>query len=507
MSERFSITILGGGTAGWMAAAAFATRLPREHYAISLVESDEISTVGVGEATLPHLKVFNELIGVEEARFMQATRATFKLGIEFRDWNRPGDAYLHPFGAFGEPWGGIEFQHHWMRLRSSARPVRPIGEYSFSVSAARACLFGFPSPDARSPQSTFSYAYHLDAGLYAAMLRQWGEAHGVRRHEGRVQGIARDGATGHVRHLQLVSGERIEGDLFIDCSGFRSLLVGEELGVAWQDWAEWLPCDRAWAVPCARQGPLTPNTRSTAALAGWKWRIPLQHRVGNGYVYSSRWMADEQARDSLLDSLESRPLSEPRLLRFRAGRRVRAWEGNCVAIGLAGGFLEPLESTSIFLIQAGVTDLLRLMPRPGPQPFDERLREEFNRLTDLQYERIRDFLVLHYAANERVGEPLWDHVRTMPLPDSLRHKIALFRSRAVLPNYQYGLFSRDSWLAVLWGQGIEPHGYSPLADALPVDTMQQQLEQYAHGIRTGLDGLQGHEEFVRRYCNIAKEVA
>ena len=505
--EPLSITILGGGTAGWMAAAAFATRLPRQHYSIAVVESDDIGTVGVGEATLPHLKAFNELIGLEESHFMRATRATFKLGIEFRDWCRPGEAYIHPFGAFGEPWGGVEFQHHWMRLRSSARPVRPIGEYSFSVSAARAGLCGFPSRDARSPASTFTYAYHLDAGLYAALLRKWAEAHGVRRHEGKVQGVERDGETGEIRQLQLTSGERIGGDLFIDCSGFRSLLIGEQFGVAWQDWTEWLPCDRAWAVPCTRQGALTPNTRSTAAVAGWKWRIPLQHRVGNGYVYSSRWMGDEQARDSLLGSIESPQLSEPRLLRFQAGRRARAWESNCVAIGLAGGFLEPLESTSIFLIQAGVTDLLRLMPQPGAQPFDERLREEFNRLTDLQYERIRDFLVLHYTANERFGEPLWDHVRTMSLPDSLRHKIALFRARAMLPNYQYGLFSRDSWLAVLMGQGIKPLGYSPLADALPVDTIQQQLEQYAHAIRTGLDGLQGHEDFVRSYCDFTKDVA
>jgi len=253
-TKRFSITILGGGTAGWMAAAAFATRLPREHYAVSLIESDEIATVGVGEATLPHLKAFNQMIGLEEARFMQATRATFKLGIEFRIGTAGRCLPATPSGAFGEPWGGVEFQHHWMRLRSSARPVRPIGEYSFSVSAARACLFGFPSPDARSPQSTFSYAYHLDAGLYAAMLRQWGEAHGVRRHEGRLQALHATARRGMCASCSWSAASASSGDLFIDCSGFRSLLLGEELGVAWQDWGEWLPCDRAWAVPCARQG-------------------------------------------------------------------------------------------------------------------------------------------------------------------------------------------------------------------------------------------------------------
>jgi tryptophan halogenase len=499
-AKRLPIVILGGGTAGWMTAAALAVHLPADRYAVTLLESDEIGTVGVGEATLPHLRAFNSWLGIDEARFMRETGATFKLGIEFRHWNRALRPYIHPFGAFGEPWSGIEFQHHWMRLKASGRPVRPIEEYSFSVAAARGGFFDFPSQDRRSPRSTFSYAYHLDAGLYAAFLRRFAESRGVSRVEGKVKGVGRDGVSGRLAELTLESGGRIAGDLFIDCSGFRSLLLGGELGVQWQDWSHWLPCDRAWAVPCTLASEFTPYTRATAAEAGWLWRIPLQHRVGNGYVYSSRFLSDEKARETLLSAIESPPLAEPRPLRFRPGKRRRAWEANCVAIGLSGGFLEPLESTSIFLIQAGVMDLINLLPDAGAPFGDARLRDEFNRLYDLQYERIRDFLMLHYFANDRHGEALWDYVRGMELPESLKHKMQLFRARAVLPNYQYGLFSRDSWLAVLVGQGIVPDRYSPLADALPVDAIEQKLAQFALDIRLGLDHMPTHGEFIDRYC-------
>jgi tryptophan halogenase len=352
---------------------------------------------------------------------MRESGATIKLGIEFREWNRAAGSYIHPFGAFGEPWFGIEFQQHWMRLKRNGRQVQPLEAYSFSVAAARAGLFDTPSRDPRSPRSTYSYAYHLDASLYAAFLRRLAESRGVTRVEGKVKHVVRDGANGHVTELILESGASIAGDLFVDCSGFRSLLVGGELGVPWQDWSRWLPCDRAWAVPCSQTAGFTPYTQATAATAGWMWRIPLQHRVGNGYVYSSRFMADEPAREALLAALESPPLTDPRPLRFRPGKRARAWEGNCVAIGLAGGFLEPLESTSIFLIQAAAMDLLNLLPDEAAPFGDARLRNEFNRLNDLQYERIRDFLVLHYAANDRYGEPLWDYVRGVELPESLQH--------------------------------------------------------------------------------------
>jgi tryptophan halogenase len=327
------------------------------------------------------------------------------------------------------------------------------------VVAARNNAFEFPNEDSKSIRSTYSYAYHFDAGLYAAYLRSWAMQRGVRRIEGQVCDVSRHPTTGDLKELTLKSGEHVAGDLFIDCSGFRSLLLGSVMGVAWQDWTHWLPCDRALAVPCNRVGALTPYTRSTARPAGWIWRIPLQHRTGNGYIFSSQFVSDSEARDTLLSGLDGAAQAEPRLLRFSPGRRERAWSGNCVAIGLASGFLEPLESTSIYLIQAAVTDLVNLMPRPRSAGIDSRLVNEFNRLNEMQYERIRDFLILHYTANRRVGEPLWDYARSMPLPDSLAHKLELYRSRAALPSHQYGLFARDSWLAVLVGQGIVATGY------------------------------------------------
>jgi tryptophan halogenase len=498
-SRPLRVVIVGGGTAGWMSAAGIRRRLRTEDYTVTLVESDDIGTVGVGEATLPHIKIFNDMLGIDEAQFMRETRATFKLGIQFCDWDQPGDRYIHPFGAFGEPWGGVEFQHHWLRAQRAGHLRCSLQDYSYSVVAARNNAFEFPNEDRKSIRSTYAYAYHFDAGLYAAFLRSWAIERGVRRIEGRVCDVNRDSASGDLRELTLQSGERISGDLFIDCSGFRSLLLGGILGVAWQDWTHWLPCDRALAVPCKRVGALTPYTRATARRAGWTWRIPLQHRTGNGYVFSSQFIKDGEARDALLDVLDGAAQGEPRLLRFAPGRRERAWHGNCVAIGLASGFLEPLESTSIYLIQAAVTDLVDLMPRPG-SGIDPRLADEFNRLNDMQYERIRDFLVLHYSANTRVGEPLWDYVRSMPLPDSLVHKLELFRSRAALPNHQYGLFARDSWLSVLVGQGIIPTGYDRLADAFTLPTLEERLSEFRNRIQTNVDAMSAHGAFIANYA-------
>ncbi len=494
------VVVVGGGTAGWMSAACIRRQLRAEDYAVTLIESDEIGTVGVGEATLPHIKLFNDMLGVDEAQFMRATRATFKLGIQFCDWDRPGKRYMHPFGAFGEPWGGVEFQHHYFRALQAGCEHFSLQDYSYAVAAARNNAFEFPDKDPKSIRSTYAYAYHFDAGLYAAYLRCWAIERGVRRIEGRVCDIGRNPTTGDVTDLMLESGERIAGDLFIDCSGFRSLLLGNIMGVAWRDWTHWLPCDRALAVPCKRVGALTPYTRATARQAGWTWRIPLQHRTGNGYVFSSHFIDEGNAQEGLLAVLDGAAQGEPRLLRFSPGRRERAWSGNCVGIGLASGFLEPLESTSIYLIQAAVTDLVRLMPRPGSTGTDPRLVAEFNRLNDMQYERIRDFLILHYTANGRVGEPLWDYVRSMPLPDSLVHKLQLFRSRAALPNHQYGLFARDSWLAVLVGQGITPGGHDRLADAFTLPTLEERMTEFRDRIRTNVDAMSSHGAFIADYC-------
>jgi tryptophan halogenase len=508
-ARTLRIVILGGGTAGWMAAAGLRRQLNLEQYPITLIESDEIGTVGVGEATLPHIKLFNDGLGLNEAEFMRATHATFKLGIQFRDWDQPGGSYIHPFGAFGEPWSGVEFQHQWLKAARRGDPG-PLQDYSYSVVAARSNAFEFPNSDSKSIRSTYAYAYHFDAGLYAAHLRAWAMGRGVSRIEGQVLEVKQHSQSGEVTGLLLKSGELVTGELFIDCSGFRSLLLGKTLGVGWQDWTHWLPCDRAFAVPSRRVDPMTPYTRATAREAGWSWRIPLQHRTGNGYVFSSRFTDEETASRVVLAGLDAEPLGEPRLLKFLPGRRVRAWSQNCVAIGLASGFLEPLESTSIFLVQAAVTDLISLLPRPGGPATDRRLAAEFNRLNEMQYERVRDFLVLHYFANGRLGQPLWDYVRTMAIPDSLQQKLDLFRSRAALPNYQFGLFSRDSWLSVLAGQGVKPMAYDRLADALPDPALSERLQSLRQRIASNVASMSGHSDFVAGYCESrmpSKEVA
>ena len=502
------IVIVGGGSAGWMCAAACAQVLHPERYSITLIESDEIGTVGVGEATLPALRDFNELLGVDEAQFMRETQGTFKLGIEFRGWDRPGESYVHPFGAFGELWGGVEFQHFWLRARQQGMNPPPLEEFSTAVIACRRNAFDFPS--ATTVLSTFyGYAYHFDAGLYADFLRRWSRARGVTRIEGQVVQVAQ-AENGDIASLKLKSGQQIGGDFFIDCSGFRSLLLGDRLQVPWEDWSHWLPCDRAWAVPCERSEDFTPYTRSTAQRGGWTWRIPLQHRTGNGHVFSTRFIGEDEARATLLGGLDGRAQGEPRLLKFRAGRRAQAWKRNCLALGLASGFLEPLESTSLFLIQKAIQDMLRLLPTPEARGVDERLVREFNRLSDALYERIRDFLILHYTANRRFSEPLWDHVRDYEVPPSLHHKRRLFKSRGHVPYFKDGFFSRDSWLAVLFGQGLMPGAYDRLADFMPASLLDARLRELHARVATHVNAMPAHAEVVERHCReswLARQVA
>jgi tryptophan 7-halogenase len=482
-----------------MCAAACARVLHPARYQITLIESEDIGIVGVGEATLPALRDFNELLRLDEARFLRETQGTFKLGIEFCDWDRVGGSYVHPFGAFGQLWGGVEFQHFWMRAKLQGLSPPPIAEYSVAVRACERNAFDFPAPGA--PRTTFyGYAYHFDAGLYAEFLRRWCLAHGVTRVEGQVVDVCLEEVRGDIGSLRLKTGRRIEGDFFVDCSGFRSLLLGERLQVPWEDWSAWLPCDRAWAVPCERSEDFTPFTRSTAQRAGWTWRIPLQHRTGNGHVFSSRYIGDEEAREVLLNALDGPPLGEPRLLKFRAGRRSQAWKRNCVALGLASGFLEPLESTSIFLVQKGIQDLLRLLPTPEARVPDERLVRELNRSSDALYERIRDFLILHYTLNRRVGEPFWDEVRHYELPESLAHKLRLFDSRGHVPYFKDGFFSRDSWLAVLFGQGRMPRDHDRLADCLPPGQLDERLRELHARIAAHASGMPSHAEVIASYC-------
>ena len=466
------VVIVGGGTAGWMAATAAARFLNDGQRTITLVESDAIGTVGVGEATIPPIRAFNARLGIDEADFLRATGGTPKLGIEFVNWGAAGERYIHPFGTHGRDIEGLHFHQAWLRLRG-APGIGTIEEYAMAAVAARAGRFAPPSPDPRSPLSGLDYAYHFDAGLYAAFLRRHAEAQGAVRVEGRITGVEQDDR-GHVAALRLEGDRRVEGDLFLDCSGFRSLLLGETMGVAFEDWSHWLPCDRAIAVPTARTQPLLPYTRATAHDAGWQWRIPLQHRTGNGHVYASAFADDDVAERVLMANLDAAPTAEPRRLSFKAGRRQRLWTGNVVALGLAGGFLEPLESTSIHLIQDGISKLFALFP---DMRFSDVERDEYNRLMTDQYAAIRDFIILHYAATRRDDTPFWRHVRTMALPDTLVRKIALFREKGRLFRYGDELFTLTSWVAVLLGQGIMPDGYDPIIDALDTDRVAGALRQ------------------------------
>lgn len=456
------VIIVGGGTAGWMTAAALSHRLSSLPIRIRLIESDEIGTVGVGEATVPHIRFFNTTLGIDEADFMRRTNATFKLGIEFCNWGRLGDSYIHPFGVFGEEIGGVAFHHHWARFHR-AGGVDPIEAFSIPVRAARSNQFARPDPDPDALLSTYSYAYQFDAGLYAAYLRAYAEARGVERIEGKIVDVAQHVDSGFVASVTLDDGRELGAELFVDCSGFRGLLIEQTLKAGYADWSHWLPCDRAVAVPCASSGPLAPYTRATALRAGWAWRIPLQHRVGNGHVYCSAHIADDEACDALMQQLDGAAQATPRFLRFKTGKRNRQWDRNVVAIGLAAGFLEPLESTSIHLIQLAIGRLLDLFP---DQSWDPMAATEYNRLMDLEYERVRDFLILHYHATERTDTPFWNYVRTMPIPDSLAQKMDMFRNRGVVVNYRDGMFLDASWIAVYLGQGVIPMKSDPRGHAL-----------------------------------------
>jgi tryptophan halogenase len=495
VSEPLDIVILGGGTAGWMAAAALVSLIPPTRCRVRLVESEEIGIVGVGEATFPEIRNFNDAIGIDEAEMMRATKGAFKLGIEFVDWGFKGSRYIHPFGVHGPVNMSHIFHHHWLRaLRSGLKS--DIEEYSFAAQAARHCRFDFPETRGTTLNSAFTYAYHFDAGLYSVYLRGLAEQRGAIRTEGKVLEVIQDAESGDIRSLVLESGESISGDLFIDCSGFRSLLLDKTLGVDWEDWSKWLPCDRAWAVPSERD-ELSPFTRSTAMEAGWRWRIPLQHRTGNGYVFSTSFINEDEAAASLMRSLDTKALAEPRMLKFQAGRRVVNWEKNCVAVGLAGGFLEPLESTSIYLIQVAIMQLVNFMPE---KKIDERLRDEFNRLIDLQYERIRDFLILHYKLNSREDAEIWRYCAAMDVPESLTRKIELFRHCAVIERYRDGLFPPTSWLSVFIGQGLIPESYSPLADTMPEEKLISRLDEFRAEIGDRVEEMRRHDRFIDRYC-------
>lgn len=487
------VIIAGGGTAGWMAAAAISKILGRQ-LDIKLIESDEISTVGVGEATIPTLVTFHRLLDINEQAFMAATNATFKLGIRFENWRDRGLDYIHSFGLTGTDHWTAGFQHFWHKGRERGL-AGDYGDYCLELQAAEQSRF------AHLPRGAMNYAFHLDAGLYARFLRQFSEGFGVQRIEGKIVEVRCDPESGDIAALRLDSGLELEGDLFIDCTGFRALLIGQTLGIGIEDWSHWLFCDSAIAVQTESTGPAIPYTRSIAHDAGWQWRIPLQHRVGNGLVYSSRHLDDAQARATLLDHIEGELRTEPRVIRFRPCQRLQTWHRNCVAIGLSSGFLEPLESTSIHLIQRGIIRLMQMFPGQGICQADI---DEYNQQTRAEIEHIRDFIVLHYHVTERQDTDFWRACRELDIPPSLRHRIDLFRQTGRVFRVPNELFAENSWIQVMLGQGIMPERHHPSADLMGDAELAGFLEGIRKQVAMSLRQLPSHQEYVERYCPMAK---
>jgi tryptophan halogenase len=495
MNQIRRVVIAGGGTAGWMAAAALSQQF---HGLLDmvLVESEEIGTVGVGESTIPPIRAFHKILGIGEQDFMRATAATFKLGILFENWGRIGDRYIHPFGEAGRSTWSCPFHHFW--LHGLTRGVQSeLGEYCIEHQAAKANKFFI------GPNGQINYAYHLDASVYAKFLRKYSEKFGVRRIEGKIREVRQHPESGFVESLALESGQVIEGDLFIDCTGFRGLLIEQTLKTGYEDWNHWLPCDRAVAVQTESTGPAVPYTRAIAHEAGWRWRIPLQHRVGNGVVFCSTHMSDDEATAKLMREIEGRPITDPRVIRFRTGRRRDAWNKNVIAVGLANGFVEPLESTSIHLIMVSMTRLISLFPFPA---VTQSIIDQYNEESRREAERVRDFIILHYCATQRDDSPLWKYCSSMSLPDTLARKIDLFRTRAQIWHGDSELFRTDSWLHVMLYQGIRPENYHYLATAMPDSDLVPFLANIRGTISQAVDRMPTHQEFVDHYARASDEI-
>jgi len=490
------VLIVGGGTAGWMT-AAFLSQALGKAIQVQLVESDEISTIGVGEATIPPINNFNTALGLDENEFVKATQASFKLGIQFRNWGAQGDSYIHGFGTMGHSTGVVDFHHYWLKMFQAGKVDR-VEDYSLNLLACEKNKFMRATTEiANSPLKDIGHAFHFDAGLYAKYLRVYAEQHGVVRNEGRINSVQQDPETGFLTSVTMENGDVHAADLFVDCSGFRGLLIEQTLQTGYDDWSHWLPCNRALAVPCESVSPLTPYTRSTAHSAGWQWRIPLQNRIGNGHVYCSEFMSDDEAASILMNNLDGKPLAEPRPLKFVTGKRKKFWNKNVVAIGLSSGFMEPLESTSIHLIQKGVSRLVAFFPDAA---FSQVDIDEFNRQSVLEFEQIRDFIILHYHATRRSDSEFWNYCRTMSIPDSLKQKIDLFRSNGRIFRNNNELFAEVSWFQVMFGQGIRPQGHHPLADAKPeelVEKMLADVKRVMHGVA---DLMLTHEDFIAKNC-------
>lgn len=489
-----TVTIVGGGTAGWMTAAALSQSLKNSGITIKLIESEEIGTVGVGEATIPHIKFFNRLVGLDETKFMRETNATFKLGIEFVNWGKQQDSYVHPFGPYGVDMQGVHFHHSWLRQQQTGK-AKPVTEYSLAALAVKAGKFQHPRPDLKSsPMGSIDYAYQFDAALYAKYLRDLAEGRGVKRIEAKVTSVKQDINNGFIQSVELDSGQIVEGDLFIDCSGFRGLLIEKSLNTGYEDWSEYLPCDRAVARISEKLDVLPPYTRATAKEAGWQWRIPLQSRTGNGYVYCSQFISDDQALSSLNEDIHGEALADPKFLRFLTGIRKKTWHKNVVAIGLSAGFLEPLESTSIHLIQMAIARLLTNWP---DKSFNQHDTDYFNRKTYTEYKQIRDFLILHYHATTRDDSPFWQHCQDMRIPDSLKERMAIYQENARLYREDTELFTPISWFAVFTGQHISPKRYHPLANILEDEKLDARMAELHRATARCLEVMPSHDQYLK----------
>ena len=489
------ICIVGGGSAGWMTAAALSRMLSPKSIEITLVESEQIGTVGVGEATIPDILNFNAMLGIPETEFLKATNGTFKLGIEFVNWGKKGDKYFHPFGSHGVDMHGVDFHQFWMRHHRS-NPTEDIENFSLCAIAAKANKFTLPNNDPRSVLSQLKYAYHFDATAYASFLRNYAETRGVKRIEGKIETVATDPETGAIASLSLDNQQTVSGDFFFDCAGFRALLLGETLNVGFKDWSHWLPCDTAQAVACERRGELFAFTRSTAKDAGWQWRIPTQKRTGNGHIYSSAYISDDEAVESLLADLDGPALGSPRKIKFKTGHRNTFWEKNCIGIGLSAGFLEPLESTSLFLIQEGISKFISLFPS-GSLP--DIVRNEYNRQLTKKFEQVRDFIIVHYKATQRDDTPFWNYCRNMEVPESLQHKMDLFQEAGRVFRYDDELFTKPSWVAVLMGQNVYPRTVDPIVEGLDSAEISRSLQSMKTAMMGATSKMPTHEAFLKQY--------
>ncbi len=502
MTEQIErILIVGGGTAGWMTAATLGFLLDGTKTKIQLIESETIGTGGVGEATIPPIIEFNNMLGIDENTFVAATKATFKLGIEFNDWGEVGESYLHPFGDFGVNFDAIPFYQYWANLQTKGR-AKDLFEYSLMVQAAYQGKFMRPLRD--RPQSALAginYAFQFDAGLYAAYLRKYAHARGVERIEGKIVDVAQNAETGFVTDVTTEDGRTLSADFFLDCSGFRGLLIEETLQTGYDDWTDWLPCDRAVAVGCTANGPPLPYTKATAREAGWQWRIPLQHRTGNGHVYCSAFLSDDEAANTLLSHLDGELLGDPKFLRFKTGRRKKVWNKNVLALGLAAGFMEPLESTSIHLVQ---TTLARLLTHFPDKRFVQADIDAVNERTALEYERVRDFLVLHYSLTKRDDTPFWRHCQNLDRSEHLKRKLQQFQNHGRIFATHADLFSDASWLAVMYGQGLSPQGYHPITDKFDTDRLTARLDYIHSIIHQSISKMPNHEDFIAENCKASK---